>query len=109
MAPKGLAGGGDAAAPQNQIDQLRQVPEVDEVILSSPAINGSVEPSSSGRFAPVFNPATGQQAKEVVLADAGADKATVRALAEAGVKCVIAEFYARIFFRNSVNGGYVMV
>src|SRR5947208_13396081 len=28
------------------------------------------------------------------------------ALAEAGVKCVIAEFYARIFFRNSVNGGY---
>jgi len=29
------------------------------------------------------------------------------ALAEAGVKCVIAEFYARIFFRNSVNGGYL--
>ena len=30
------------------------------------------------------------------------------ALAEAGVMCVIAEFYARIFFRNSVNGGYVV-
>lgn len=30
------------------------------------------------------------------------------ALAEAGVKLVIAEFYARIFFRNSVNGGYVV-
>jgi 3-isopropylmalate/(R)-2-methylmalate dehydratase small subunit len=29
------------------------------------------------------------------------------ALAEAGCKCVIAEFYARIFFRNSVNGGYL--
>jgi len=29
------------------------------------------------------------------------------ALAEAGVKVVIAEFYARIFFRNSVNGGYL--
>lgn len=29
------------------------------------------------------------------------------ALAEAGVTCVIAEFYARIFFRNSVNGGYL--
>jgi 3-isopropylmalate/(R)-2-methylmalate dehydratase small subunit len=29
------------------------------------------------------------------------------ALAEAGVKCVVAEFYARIFFRNSVNGGYL--
>ena len=30
------------------------------------------------------------------------------ALAEAGVKAVVAEFYARIFFRNSVNGGYVV-
>lgn len=30
------------------------------------------------------------------------------ALAEAGAKCVIAEFYARIFFRNSVNGGYLI-
>ncbi len=30
------------------------------------------------------------------------------ALAEAGVTLVIAEFYARIFFRNSVNGGYVV-
>src|SRR5678816_1166520 len=30
------------------------------------------------------------------------------ALAEAGVMCVIAEFYARIFFRNSVNGGYIV-
>jgi 3-isopropylmalate/(R)-2-methylmalate dehydratase small subunit len=30
------------------------------------------------------------------------------AIAEAGCKCVIAEFYARIFFRNSVNGGYLV-
>jgi 3-isopropylmalate/(R)-2-methylmalate dehydratase small subunit len=30
------------------------------------------------------------------------------ALAEAGCNCVIAEFYARIFFRNSVNGGYLI-
>src|SRR5690349_2615030 len=30
------------------------------------------------------------------------------ALAEAGVTCVIAEFYARIFYRNSVNGGYLV-
>ena len=30
------------------------------------------------------------------------------ALAEAGVKVVIARFYARIFFRNSVNGGYLI-
>ena len=30
------------------------------------------------------------------------------ALAEAGVQCVIAEFYARIFYRNSINGGYLI-
>jgi len=30
------------------------------------------------------------------------------ALAEAGVKVVIAQFYARIFFRNTVNGGYII-
>jgi 3-isopropylmalate/(R)-2-methylmalate dehydratase small subunit len=29
------------------------------------------------------------------------------ALAAAGIECVVAEFYARIFFRNSVNGGYL--
>lgn len=29
------------------------------------------------------------------------------ALAAAGIKAVIAEFYARIFYRNSVNGGYL--
>jgi len=30
------------------------------------------------------------------------------ALAEAGIQAVVAEFYARIFFRNAVNGGYVV-
>jgi 3-isopropylmalate/(R)-2-methylmalate dehydratase small subunit len=30
------------------------------------------------------------------------------ALAAAGVVAVVAEFYARIFFRNSVNGGYLI-
>lgn len=30
------------------------------------------------------------------------------AIREAGVEIVIAEFYARIFFRNSVNGGYLI-
>jgi 3-isopropylmalate/(R)-2-methylmalate dehydratase small subunit len=30
------------------------------------------------------------------------------ALAEAGIQAVVAEFYARIFFRNSVNGGYLL-
>jgi 3-isopropylmalate/(R)-2-methylmalate dehydratase small subunit len=30
------------------------------------------------------------------------------ALAEAGVVAVVAEFYARIFFRNSVNGAYLL-
>ncbi len=30
------------------------------------------------------------------------------ALAEAGAKAVVAEFYARIFFRNCVNGGFLI-
>ena len=30
------------------------------------------------------------------------------AIAEAGVHVVIAQFYARIFFRNAVNGGYLI-
>ncbi|MDD4891985.1 MAG: 3-isopropylmalate dehydratase [Phycisphaerae bacterium] len=30
------------------------------------------------------------------------------ALAEAGVRAVVAESYARIFYRNSVNGGYLV-
>jgi 3-isopropylmalate/(R)-2-methylmalate dehydratase small subunit len=30
------------------------------------------------------------------------------AIAEAGVRVVVAEFYARIFFRNCVNGGYLV-
>jgi 3-isopropylmalate/(R)-2-methylmalate dehydratase small subunit len=30
------------------------------------------------------------------------------ALAAAGIQAVVAEFYARIYFRNSVNGGYLI-
>jgi 3-isopropylmalate/(R)-2-methylmalate dehydratase small subunit len=30
------------------------------------------------------------------------------ALNAAGIRAVVAEFYARIFFRNAVNGGYLM-
>lgn len=30
------------------------------------------------------------------------------ALAEAGIAAVVAEFYARIFFRNSINGAYLL-
>ena len=30
------------------------------------------------------------------------------ALAAAGIQCVVAEFYARIYYRNSVNGGYLI-
>ena len=29
-------------------------------------------------------------------------------LREAGIQAVVAEFYSRIFFRNSVNGGYLI-
>ena len=30
------------------------------------------------------------------------------AIAEAGASCVVAEFYARIFYRNSINGAYLV-
>jgi len=30
------------------------------------------------------------------------------ALAEAGIQAVVAEFYARIFYRNAINGGYLV-
>ena len=30
------------------------------------------------------------------------------ALAAAGITAMVAEFYARIFYRNSVNGGYLI-
>jgi 3-isopropylmalate/(R)-2-methylmalate dehydratase small subunit len=30
------------------------------------------------------------------------------ALAAAGIQAVVAEFYARIFYRNSINGGYLI-
>jgi 3-isopropylmalate/(R)-2-methylmalate dehydratase small subunit len=30
------------------------------------------------------------------------------ALAAAGIACVVAEFYARIFYRNSINGAYLV-
>ena len=30
------------------------------------------------------------------------------ALAAAGIECVVAEFYARIFYRNAVNGAYLV-
>jgi 3-isopropylmalate/(R)-2-methylmalate dehydratase small subunit len=30
------------------------------------------------------------------------------ALAAAGIACVVAEFYARIFYRNSINGAYLI-
>jgi 3-isopropylmalate/(R)-2-methylmalate dehydratase small subunit len=30
------------------------------------------------------------------------------ALAAAGIQCVVAEFYARIFYRNAINGAYLV-
>ena len=30
------------------------------------------------------------------------------ALAAAGIRCVVAEFYARIFYRNAINGAYLI-
>ena len=38
----------------------------------------------------------------------GLGREMVLAIAEAGAQVVIAEFYARIFYRNCVNGGYLL-
>ena len=45
---------------------------------------------------------TGPYSIALMASDAAA------ALDAAGIKAVVAEFYARIFFRNSVNGGYLV-
>ncbi|TPW91068.1 aldehyde dehydrogenase family protein, partial [Schumannella luteola] len=42
-------------------------------------INGAISESASGRTAPVFDPALGQQTKSVVLADQAEIDATVAA------------------------------
>ena len=47
------------------------------------AINGRVEPSASGRFAPVFNPATGEQTAELGLSSAAEVGKAVAAAKEA--------------------------
>ena len=47
------------------------------------AINGRVEPSNAGRFAPVFNPATGEQTAELGLSSAAEVGKAVAAAKEA--------------------------
>jgi malonate-semialdehyde dehydrogenase (acetylating)/methylmalonate-semialdehyde dehydrogenase len=47
------------------------------------AINGRVEPSASGRSAPVFNPATGEQTAELGLSSAAEVGKAVAAAKEA--------------------------
>ncbi len=46
-------------------------------------INGKIVAGTSGRFADVFNPATGERARRVALADAGEVDAAVKAAAKA--------------------------
>lgn len=46
-------------------------------------INGSEVPSQSQRYSPVYNPALGQQTKQVPLADADEIRATVKAASDA--------------------------
>ena len=43
------------------------------------AVNGRVQPSSSGRFSPVFNPATGEQSSELGLSNAAEVDTAVQA------------------------------
>jgi malonate-semialdehyde dehydrogenase (acetylating) / methylmalonate-semialdehyde dehydrogenase len=49
------------------------------------AINGRVEPSTAGRFSPVFNPATGEQSAELGLSSAAEVGKAVAAAKEAAI------------------------
>lgn len=70
-------------------------------------------PDGSTDFVDMTDQANAQSAYTIVVAGANFGCGSSRehaplALAEAGVQAVVAESYARIFFRNSVNGGYVI-
>ncbi len=70
-------------------------------------------PAGDVPFVDLGDEANTRSAYRVVVAGANCGCGSSRehaplALAEAGVRAVIAESYARIFFRNSVNGGYLI-
>ena len=70
-------------------------------------------PRGSVPFVDQANPANTRSSYSVIVAGRNFGCGSSRehaplALAEAGIKAIIAEFYARIFFRNSVNGGYLI-
>ncbi len=74
---------------------------------------GAGLPGGGVPFVDQADPANTRSAFSIILAGRNFGCGSSRehaplALAEAGVRAVVAEFYARIFFRNSVNGGYLV-
>lgn len=70
-------------------------------------------PGGDTSFVDMTDEANTQSAYVVVVAGANFGCGSSRehaplALAQAGVRAVVAQSYARIFFRNSVNGGYLI-
>ncbi len=62
---------------------------------------------------PFHDPQTGQSSYNILIAGRNFGCGSSRehapiALNAAGVEAIVAEFYARIFFRNAVNGGYLI-
>jgi len=62
---------------------------------------------------PFVDPQTGRSPYSILVAGKNFGCGSSRehapiALAAAGIEVIVAEFYARIFFRNAVNGGWVI-
>lgn len=62
---------------------------------------------------PFIDPRTGSSIYSIIVAGKNFGCGSSRehapiALAAAGIEVVVADFYARIFFRNSVNGGWLV-
>lgn len=70
-------------------------------------------PDGHGRFVDLDDPDACKSEYSIIVAGKNFGCGSSRehaplALAEAGVKVIVAEFYARIFFRNAINGAYLV-
>ena len=76
---------------------------------SVPRAGGACPPATCGSSGRTSSRATTRSSSAARTSAAAAAGSTRRwRWRRRACKCVIAEFYARIFFRNSVNGGYLV-
>jgi 3-isopropylmalate/(R)-2-methylmalate dehydratase small subunit len=81
--------------------------------LSGVPVGQAGLPDGKTRFVNLDDPDTCKSGYSILIAGKNFGCGSSRehaplALAEAGVKIIVAEFYARIFFRNAVNGAYLI-